>query len=241
MARILLEVCVDDPPGIAAAMEGGADRVELCSALAVGGLSPSPGLIEIARDSLIPVMAMIRPRAGTFVWSNAEIACMETEIAAVRKAGLAGVVIGATRPDGHLDTDVLRRLITAAKGLDVTLHRAIDLAPDPVAAMQAVQALGIRRVLSSGGAVKARDGTLRLRAMQEAAPEVTVMPGSGLAPETVAEVVRALPRVTEVHASCSVPVVQDPQLLAFGFATPDARHVCGRQVSRMRAALDTLR
>ncbi len=109
MSRILLEVCVDDAAGISAAAAGGADRIELCAALALGGLTPSAGLISLASECGLPCMAMIRPRAGDFVWSPAERRAMQAEIAAVRQAGLAGVVIGASLPDGRLDKDCLAR------------------------------------------------------------------------------------------------------------------------------------
>ena len=117
MTRILLEVCVDDAAGIAAAVEGGADRIELCAALGVGGLTPSAGLIALAADVALPVMAMIRPRAGDFVWAEDEVRAMLAEIEAVRGAGLAGLVIGASLPDGRLDARVLSRLVEAAQGV----------------------------------------------------------------------------------------------------------------------------
>lgn len=185
MNRIALEICVDDAAGIAAAAEGGACRVELCAALALGGLTPSAGLIALAARSPLPALAMIRPRAGDFVWSEAEREAMRAEIAAVRAAGLAGVVIGASLPDGRLDAETLTELVAAAEGLDITLHRAIDLTPDPVEAMHLVRDLGIRRVLSSGGARKAELGLARLAVMAKAAPEVSVMPGGGVSAENV--------------------------------------------------------
>ena len=122
--RRMLEVCVDTSAGLAAAVEGGADRVELCSALALGGLTPSAGFMAEAAECGVPVLAMIRPRAGDFVWSEAEIVAMEHDIAAARAAGLAGVVLGASLPDGRLDVAVLRRLLHAAtKGGDRFLRR----------------------------------------------------------------------------------------------------------------------
>ena len=103
MPDILLEVCVEDAIGLQAAINGGAGRIELCSALGLGGLTPSPGLMAEAARSPIPVMAMIRPRAGGFVWSTEDLRQMKADIAAARTAGLAGVVLGASRPDGRLD------------------------------------------------------------------------------------------------------------------------------------------
>jgi copper homeostasis protein len=240
MSRITLEICVDEPAGLAAAITGGADRIELCAALGLGGLTPSPGLIAAAGACPVPVMVMIRPRAGGFHWSEAELACMEAEIAAVRTANLAGVVIGASQPDGRLDNLALARLMAAAQGLDVTLHRAIDLAPDPGAAMREVAALGIRRVLSSGGALRAPEGLQRLARMRAAAPQIGVMPGAGLNAENIASVAAALPGLREVHASCAEPVAADPQLDAFGFTPSGAKRTSARHVAAMRAALNRI-
>lgn len=237
MSRILLEICVDDAAGIAAAVEGGADRIELCAALGVGGLTPSAGLIALAADVALPVMAMIRPRAGDFVWTEDEVRAMLAEIEAVRGAGLAGVVIGASLPDGRLDARVLSRLVEAAQGLDVTLHRAIDLAPDPVEAMASCRALGIRRVLSSGGARAAVDGLDRLAAMAAAAPDVIVMPGSGITADNAARFAERLP-LREIHASGGAALPDaSPLVRSLGFQPPGAR---GTDVGRVRALRDEL-
>ena len=239
MSRIILEVCVDDAAGIAAAAQGGADRIELCAALGLGGLTPSAGLIEIARRGPLPAMAMIRPRAGDFIWSQAEVDAQLTEIAAVRAAGLAGVVIGASCPDGTLHRDILQALVQAADGLDITLHRAVDLTPDVDAAMRICAELGIGRVLSSGGARVALDGTARLQQM--GAHDVTVMPGGGVNAGNVAQFAQAL-NLTEIHASCSVPAPapQNPAVTDFGFQLENARATDAGQVAALRRALDHL-
>ncbi len=235
----LLEICVDDVAGLAAAHAGGAQRLEVCAALALGGLTPSAGLMQRAARGPLPALAMIRPRAGDFVWSAPERDIMLADIAAARAAGLSGVVIGASLPDGQLDAATLSILMQAAQGLDVTLHRAIDLTPDPVAAMAVCAALGIRRVLSSGGAATAAAGIARLLAMQAAQPGVTVMPGGGITADTVAALMAQGP-FTDIHASASVPAT--PPLLAgvtqFGFQPPGARRTDAAQVARLRAALD---
>ena len=130
MRRVLLEVCIDSAQGLAAAIEGGADRIELCSALPLGGLTPSPGFMAFAARAPIPSYAMIRPRAGNFVFSKAEIDMMRGDIDAARAAGLAGVVLGANLESGALDEAGLWKLKEHAAGMGTTLHRAIDLVPD---------------------------------------------------------------------------------------------------------------
>ena len=119
-----LEIVVDDAEGLAAAAAAGVDSIELCSALALGALTPSAGLMRRAAECGVPVVAMIRPRPGDFLYSAGEIAVMLDDIRAVRAAGLAGIAIGATTADGRLDRDAMGRMIHAAGPLAVTIHRA---------------------------------------------------------------------------------------------------------------------
>ncbi len=232
---ILLEVCVDTVAGLHAAVANGAGRIELCAALDSGGLTPSAGFMRAASGCGVPVHAMIRPRAGGFAYSAAELAVMEQDIAAARAAGLAGVVIGAARPDGTLDGAALQRLLHAAAGLSVTLHRVFDLAPDlPVALEQSV-ALGIGRVLTSGGARVAQDGRVALAGLVRAARgRIVVMAGSGVSSANAAGLVRDT-GVVEVHASCRKPSTADPGLAAFGFAA--GAELCPQSVRELVAAL----
>jgi copper homeostasis protein len=231
VAEVLLEVCVDSLDGLKAAIEGGADRIELCAALEVGGLTPSVGLMQAAAGCGVPVLAMIRPRSGGFDFSAAEVAVMRSDIAAARAAGLAGVVLGATRGAG-LDRAMLADLVAAAQGLDLTLHRAVDLCDDVEAAVEAAIALGFRRILSSGGASTALGGRARLAAMIAAARgRIAIMPGSGLSAETVGGL-HSL-GVTQVHASCS-----DPGPAArLGFGAP--RRTSAARVRALKDALLT--
>lgn len=234
---VTLEVCVDSAEGLAQAVAGGADRIELCAALALGGLTPSAGLIAAAARCGLPVVAMIRPRAGDFVWSEAEVAMMEAEIAAVRAAGLAGVVLGASQPDGRLDAPVLRRLVEVARGMDLVLHRCIDLAPDMEAALEQAVSLGFRRILTSGGAVTAEAGAARIALLlARAAGRITVMPGSGVTPDN-AQLFKGL-GIAEIHASCSASIPVGGRAVELGFAPPVLRQTDADAVRALRRALE---
>lgn len=262
---VTLEVCVDSAEGLAQAVAGGADRIELCAALALGGLTPSAGLIGLASGCGVPVVAMIRPRAGDFVWSEAEVAMMEAEIAAARAAGLAGVVLGASRPDGRLDVAVLRRLVAAATvdagdrflhrnrvgafegsgpefsktpgAIELVLHRCIDLVPDMGVALEEAVELGFHRILTSGGAVTAEAGAARIAALVgQAAGRITVMPGSGVTPGNAA-MLKGL-GITEIHASCSVSTPVSGRVVEMGFAPPVRRQTAADQVRALRRALE---
>ncbi|MBN8632099.1 MAG: copper homeostasis protein CutC [Rhodobacterales bacterium] len=232
-----LEVCVDTAEGLAEAVAGGADRIELCAALALGGLTPSAGPIAVAAACGVPVVAMIRPRAGDFLWSDREVAMMETEIAAVRTAGLAGVVLGASLPEGCLDLPVLRRLVAAAEGMELVLHRCIDLAPDMGAALEQAVALGFRRILTSGGELTAEAGAARIGALvRQAAGRITIMPGSGVTPDNAA-LLKGL-GITDIHASCSASTPATGRVVELGFAPPVRRQTSADRVRALRQALE---
>ncbi|GGA94177.1 copper homeostasis protein CutC [Allosediminivita pacifica] len=235
-----LEICVDSAEGLKVAIAGGADRIELCSALALGGLTPSVGLMSHAARAPVPVLAMIRPRAGGFDWSRDEIAMMEAEIAAAAQAGLAGVVIGATRTTGTgtlLDAPTLERLAIAAGDMDITLHRCIDVVDDPLAALDLAADLGIRRVLSSGRATSAPEGTARLaEMMRHAASRLTVMPGAGINPVTLPCLLSALDPA-EVHASASKPDPGPATLTHLGFHPEGARRTDAATVAELKRIL----
>ncbi len=234
---LTFEVCIDTAAGYAACA-GVVDRIELCSALDVGGLTPCPGLLAAAQESDIPSHAMIRPRAGDFCYGAADQKAMRASIEAVKKAGLAGVVISAAKGD-QLDIATLRELVAAAEGLDITLHRVIDLLPAPLSAMEQAIDLGIHRILTSGGAPRAEDGQSTLQAMQAAAKgRIEIMVGSGVSVSNLAELATNT-GITSFHASCSTAIPVEEHLHHFGFAK--TQKVTDRDtVLAFRKTLDTL-
>jgi copper homeostasis protein len=235
---VLLEVCVDGAEGLAAAIKGGAQRIELCSALDVGGLTPSRGLMALAAKAPVPVYAMIRPRAGDFVFDAASLAVMLEDIDTAREAGLAGVVLGASLADGRLDVDLLAVLSERAQGLRRTLHRAFDLVPDAQEALEQAIGLGFERILTSGLAVKAPDSVAVLRRLVDHADgRISIMAGSGITPDNVADIVAAT-GVAEVHASCRRAVMaSDEALVRFGFAARQSFRTSEDVVAEMRGVL----
>ena len=241
MSHILLEICADDLAAVRAAAAGGADRVELCSALALGGLSPSPAFAAAAIESGLAVHAMVRPRAGDFVYSPDELNLMVAEIRALASVGVTGVVTGATLDDGTPDRDALARLRDAADGIDIVLHRAIDLAPDLCAAVELAASLGFDHVLSSGGAPTALEGAdLLSKMVQVSARRLAIIAGSGVSAENVAELVRAT-GVQAVHASASTSCAwADPRIASFHFGPPAKRYTDRSRVAAIRAALDSI-
>jgi copper homeostasis protein len=203
--RPIFEVCVDTPAGLAAAVAGGADRIELCAALSAHGVTPSPGFMALAAESGRPTYALIRPRAGDYVYSPADIDLMRREIDATRDAGLAGVAIGGNRRSGELDEDLIEVLVAQADGLGLTLHRCFDLVPDFAAALETAVAFGFERILTSGGAPTAMAGADRIAELVDlAAGRIALMAGSGVTPANVVELL-ARTHAPEVHGSCRAP------------------------------------
>ncbi|MBB2911467.1 copper homeostasis protein [Streptosporangium becharense] len=200
------EICIDSTAGAVAAEKAGAHRVELCSALFDGGLTPTLGAVEatLAAVSSIRVHAIIRPRGGDFIYDEYEIAAMERDVAAVRDAGVQGVVIGALTPAGEVDVAVAERLIGAAEGLSVTFHRAFDMTADPFAALDTLIALGVDRVLTSGQDTTALEGAPLIASLIERAGDrVIVMPGGGITPRNARRVVEAT-GASELHFAALV-------------------------------------
>lgn len=235
---VLLEICVDDQQGVLEAVAGGADRIELCSALELGGLTPSPALIDCAVATGLPVHAMIRPRAGGYVLDGSDVALIRSDIAFALSRGIVGVVVGALRPDGELDREAMARFRDAARDAAIVLHRAIDLCRDPVAAVGQARALGYNKVLSSGGARIAPEGAAMLKRMVAAAGDgLSVIAGAGVLPANVAALVAAT-GVGEVHGSASrIGPPVDSMVARLGFAFGPRRHTDRTIVAKMRDAL----
>ena len=201
-SALQLEICVDSPDGLQQAIAGGADRIELCSALALGGLTPSPGMIAAAQDCPLPCHAMIRPAPGDFVPRSGGMQAILADIAAMRAAGLAGIVIGVMTPQGDLDVDALKRCRDAAGDMDMTIHRAVDICRDQMAALEVAIACGARRILTSGAAPTAIQGAERIAALcVAAAGRIQIMAGSGVDDGNARALIAT--GVDALHGSCA--------------------------------------
>ncbi|MGL4826257.1 MAG: copper homeostasis protein CutC [Vibrionaceae bacterium] len=199
---ICLEVCVDNIESLLTAQQNGADRIELCSALLLGGLTPSYGLMQEAIQlATVPVYAMIRPRAGDFCFSREEVNLMLQDIAVAKKLGLHGVVVGILDKEGLVPGAILRELVQAAHPMGVTFNRAIDVSSDWRCDIETIIAAGCERILSSGHAATALAGLEMLQEMQNAiAGRINLMPGAGINAENVQTVLEFI-GATEVHMS----------------------------------------
>lgn len=198
----ILEICAGSVESAIAARDGGAQRIELCAALEIGGVTPSAGIIAEARKvEGISLNVIIRPRGGDFLYNSYEAESMIHDILLCKELGADGVVIGALTADGDIDTSLCRRLIDAADGMSVTFHRAFDMCRDPRQALEELIALGCDRVLTSGQATTAETGIPLLKELvEQAAGRISIMPGCGVNSGNAAMILQET-GATEIHAS----------------------------------------
>jgi copper homeostasis protein len=245
-ATILIEACLDSVPSALAAQAGGAGRIELCDNLVEGGTTPSAGTIELCKERLtIPVFVMIRPRGGEFLYSDVEFEVMRRDVAHAKALGADGVVLGLLTPDGRVDVERTRVLVEAARPLPVTFHRAIDVARDPEEALEALIALGVERVLTSGQAPTAPEGVDVIATLvRRAQGHIGILPGCGI-DETNAAALVARTGVREVHVrgTCTVRSAmryRNPRIAFRSPSEPDDFLIEATDESRIRATARAL-
>jgi copper homeostasis protein len=243
MGRIL-EVCVDSLASARAAAAGGADRLELCSALAMGGLTPYGELLkQIRAESSIPVRCLMRPRAGDFLYTGEEIRMMAAQIEALRALGADGFVIGCLTAEGELDAVAMEPLLKAAAGCNLTLHRCIDVSRDPCKTYLEAGALGIDTVLTSGAAGNCRAGMdtigklLQLRDAHRG-PEVLI--GGGVKAGVITAFREAFPGAGAFHMSGKTDVASGMifrrEGVPMGIPGLDEWHIQQTDAENVRAA-----
>jgi len=197
MPSPLIEVCVDSMESARAAVCGGADRLELCANLIIGGTTPSPWLIREAAALHVPVNVLIRPRFGDFLFTQDEKREQIEQIAQLRALGAHGAVVGALKPDGSLDVEFLKACRTAADGMSLTLHRAFDVCRDAEEALEQAIEIGFDTILTSGQKATAMEGAALIAQLTaQAGDRIVIMPGSGVGAGNVAR----LRDVTQAHA-----------------------------------------
>ncbi len=215
---ILLENCANSVQSCIEAERGGAHRIEFCAGLPEGGTTPSFGALKVALQEVrIPIFPIIRPRSGDFIYTDLEVRQMLSDIYAFRELGVAGFVFGALTPDGTLDYEVNRKLLRAAEGVPVTLHRAFDMTRDMGSALEQAIDLGFSRILTSGGQNTAIEGSDVIRKLvQKANNRIIIMAGSGITPDNALDLVSQT-GVTEVHGTLQ-SIIKSPSV----FHNPNA-------------------
>lgn len=186
-----LEVCCDNWNSVVAAENGGAHRIELCSAIGEGGLTPSYGFIKQAiRKLSIPVHVLIRPRAGDFLYTEDEIEIMKTDVAFCKKQGVSAVVLGFLTPEGHIDVELAKAFVEIARPMKLTFHRAFDMCKDPFLSLEQLKEMGIDYLLTSGQADSAASGSQLIKDLvNHQGSHLKVMPGGGVRANNLAELI----------------------------------------------------
>src|SRR5262249_14598280 len=197
-----VEICVDSTVSAQAAERGGAHRVELCSGLAEGGITPSAGLIENVRRQIhIPLHVIIRPRGGDFFYTEDEFEIMKRDVLTAKQLGANGIVVGILKEDGQVDAVRLRCLVDLARPLHTTFHRAFDMTPDLNQALTDVTGTGVDRILTSGGAQNAEEGLSSIsRLIASAKDGVAIMVGGGIRESNLRRIIAAT-GAREIHAN----------------------------------------
>lgn len=211
MKNYILEVCIDTLESARNAIKGGANRIELCGSLVIGGVSASPTLFrQIRAESDIKIHAMVRPRFGDFLYTDSEMEIMLEEVRMWRKLGAEGIVSGILTADGELDVTRMKQLREEAGDMNFTLHRAFDVARDPMATLEAAREAGVTAILTSGQKPEAPEGLPLIKQLQQNSGTIQIMPGNGITGANVAQV-RSTSGVSAFHLSGNV-VKQSPMV-----------------------------
>lgn len=189
MKQWILEGCVDSVQSAKIAEKAGANRLELCENLLIGGTTPTFGLLKETRESVeIPIHVLVRPRFGDFCYDQEEVEVMRRDIQILRREGADGFVIGALKYDGSLDLETMKILIEAAGDSHIVLHRAFDMCKDPFQTLEEAKKLGVQTILTSGQENQCVDGTDLLKHLKEYESEIDFLAGSGIKAENIEEI-----------------------------------------------------
>ncbi len=242
-----LEICCDNFASAEAASLAGAERIELCSALGEGGVTPSAGIIrQVITDLNIQVHVLIRPRRGDFLYNQNEIDIIKKDIQLCKEWGVDGVVVGFLNIDGSIDMELTAEIIQISRPMKVTFHRAFDMCKDPLQALEDLKVLGVDYLLTSGQAPKAMDGVdLICQLVERAKGKIKIMPGSGVRPPLLKE----LHQKTKAHAyhmSARIPLESQMQFrqatVSMGAQSQDAEYASHtHDVEVIQEAIEILR
>lgn len=237
-----IEICANSVESVKAAFEAGADRVELCAGMPEGGTTPSYGTVAMAREAApYGLHVIIRPRGGDFLYDDTECETMLRDIEMAHRIGADGVVFGCLTPDGEVDKRRMAALMAAAQGMSVTFHRAFDMCRDPFAALQDIESLGCRRILTSGQQSSAEAGIPLLKELVGRTQRTLIMPGCGINASNIAGIAEAT-GAREFHLSARMSVESAMRYRNSRVSMGGTVHVeeYGREVSSVKKIKEAL-
>lgn len=237
-----IEIATTDFSTTEAAVKGGADRIELCSAISEGGLTPSFGLIKQCREKFsLPIFPIIRPRSGDFLYSNDEFEIIIKDVLLCKQLNCDGVVVGFLQKDGGIDQTRLELIVKLAYPLEVTFHRAFDHCKDPFAALETIINAGCQRILTSGQQLKAEDGIDLIKQLVISANNrIVVMPGSGIRPDNIRSIAEKTGAV-EFHGALRNNIISKMEFLNPAFSSEPNPWIDPSEVKLMKRALEELK
>ena len=248
MEKYILECCVDSVESAIEAQKGGANRIELCSALVIGGLSPSKALFDKVRENVqIKIHVLLRPRFGDFCYTDLEHEVIKNEVLMFKELGADGVVIGALKPDGSLNLKQMKELVEEAAGMSITLHRAFDMCAEPFKTLEAVKDLGIHTILTSGQKNNCLDGKELLGQLVEIADgKVDILIGGGVDVSVIPSLYEST-KATSYHMSGKIALDSEMQYrkedVSMGVASMSEYQIwrtSAERVAQVKHVLDTL-
>jgi copper homeostasis protein len=236
--KYIIEIATTDLTTTRSAVEGGADRIELCSALYEGGITPSLGLIKKCTASFaIPLFPIIRPRAGDFLYTEDEFETMANDVIVCKQLGCEGVVMGLLNKDGSIDVKRTSKLIDIAYPMEITFHRAFDRCKDPFTALEELIKIGCQRILTSGQKLTAAEGVdLIAELVREADDRVIIMPGSGVRKENI-KMIAAKTGAVEFHSSIKTEKLSEMNFIPPAFNETKNAAIDPSEVNSLREAL----
>ena len=241
--KFIIEIATSDFTTTKSAVEGGADRIELCAALTEGGTTPSYGTIKKCREAFsVSLYPIIRPRGGDFLYTTEEFEVMKHDVSIAKELGCDGVVIGMLKKNGSIDIQSAAQLVELAFPLGVTFHRAFDRCNDPMQALEQLISIGCERILTSGQKPAAPDGLQLISALQEqAAGRIIIMPGSGVRADNIKQI-KEQTGCVEFHSSIRGKIKSEMSFIHPGFASSEEsysnNYIDADAVRSLRAALD---
>lgn len=240
---MIVEVCVTSVESAVIAQQAGADRIELCAELGIGGITPSPGLFQQVKASVtLPVHVLIRPRSGDFSYTKTEFEVIAADILHFKALGADGIVCGALTKDLSPDIPQTEKLLECAAGLNFTFHRAFDWVKEPIPAFKALQHLGVDCLLTSGKSNTAVEGLPMLKELKETAGRTTIMPGAGIGPDNVRQFKEAGFKAIHLSATSMLEnLSQTPEISFMGSRLLSETRIPRADLKRLRAVVQSVK